>query len=844
MDLELPKNQDNPAQDGISNDSQSNADSSAEPPNTRAADLNTDEASSQLTDTATGFDFSGGHSSRKLKTVDYIGELFWDRYHMESLIGKGGMGSVYKARLAALNKTVAVKILHASLAEDEGARRRFEREARATSSLNHNNLATVSDFGIGPDGSPYFVMEYVSGDPLSAIIAKVGVVSPDRLVHLFLQVAAAINHAHNRGVIHRDIKPSNIIVSKTDDGNDQVKVVDFGIAKVLNEQPDGIQSQTQTGEILGSPLYMSPEQCTGNSLDTRSDIYSIGCVMYEALTGKPPLAGDNTVQTILKHVNESPQSIKSSSPSLSLPAGLEDVVMHCLEKNPDDRYQTISTLAEDLTSIRNGERPTNLSGTSIFNRAKKKPGLTADRFKVSVVVFSCLVIGIGGVTFTQLSHRAPEVPVPATVSQPQRPDSYDGRTLSQWTSAIEADPTNPNNYLGRGQLHDNRDERTNAIEDFSKAIELNPNFYDAYIRRSYVYTMLAQYDKAHADAELVVKKRPQDSDSYMARAFASQAQEDNQAAVQDLDKAIEISKAKLDYLQGANPGADHAANKAELVQTLKNSIAYTYYCKSRALLGLGRTKAALAAINEAISIDAATSYRSQRALVYAHLQEFDKALEDALISVRAPDARGVEWDYLAYIYTALGRDKEATEALNEGFALETFPARGYRFKAEIYRAAGKLEQAIQAYSASTSLEAYAPGYRGRARAYIASNQFHSAEEDLVKANKIVSGNPLTLSFLARVQDQNGKTNEADKNITAAFQKKGIPPMVYANRAAIAMHRGQLTIALNDLNTALAADLYIKEAHELRSRVYDKLGKSEWMQQDRDAASKLTPFIEF
>jgi tetratricopeptide (TPR) repeat protein/tRNA A-37 threonylcarbamoyl transferase component Bud32 len=798
-----------------------------------------DESLQLASDTATGFDFSVAGQRKPRRRVDYSGKLFCGRYQIQALLGEGGMGAVYMAVHTGLNKAVAIKILHSSLADDDGASRRFEREAKATSGLSHANLAAVSDFGVSEDGSPYFVMEYVQGNSLASVIDKVGSIEPSRVIDLFCQVAGAVNYAHSHGVIHRDLKPSNIIVSSAEDGSDLIKVVDFGIAKVLGEQLDIKQNLTQTGEILGSPLYMSPEQCTGIAMDRRSDIYSIGCVMYEALTGKPPLAGDNTVQTILKHVNEKPAPMASVNPSMRLPAGLEEVVLQCLEKNPEARYQSLEALSQDLSAIKEGRAPVRLAGTAA-DTTKIGGHATRLRGRKAVAVLLCLVSVAAYFTLTRsgMDHPTASVNPSAEQAEPNRAESYEGRNLSQWTDAIEAAPTNPDNYFGRGVLHDMRDERTNAIEDYNKAIEFNSKFYEAYKRRSFVYAMLAQYDQALADANFIINHQPQDSDSYVTRSFVEEAQGNSPAAIKDLRTAIDIAQKKL---QVADNG-----NDVEMVRWLNQQIAYMNYCLSRAFLSMGKTADSLEAISRSIKMDGESGAYGQRSLVYSVMGHYQEALADGKKATETHGTRGVEWYYLAYAYLGLGRTADADAAVEKGFAMETFPARGYRFKGEYYRAAGLLDKAIQTYSASTSLEAYAPGYRGRARAYIALGKFHSAEEDLLKADKLVGGNLVTLSFLARTEEENGRSTQADAHITQAMPTSHdrVPPIVYVNKGAIDLHRGKLDNALSVVNAALALDPYLKEAYEMRAAVYDQKKQSREAAADREKAKHLLSQIEF
>lgn len=286
---------------------------------------------------------------------DEIKKNLGDKYEVLSLVGRGGMGAVYKVRDKNLHKTFAIKVLNSNLVEDKSSVKRFEQEARAASHLTHPNLVAVYDFGMGGGGAPFLVMDYLDGTSLAELIGKEGFIDAPRALDIFIQVVEAVAHAHLKGVIHRDIKPNNIIVTRAENGTDFVKLIDFGIAKVLPSEARATQNLTQTGEIFGSPLYMSPEQCQGQKLDARSDIYGIGCVMYEALTGRPPFEGDNPIQTILKHINESPVPINTLKQDYQIPKDLERLILRCLEKEPADRYQSAHDLLKDLEHVRDGK---------------------------------------------------------------------------------------------------------------------------------------------------------------------------------------------------------------------------------------------------------------------------------------------------------------------------------------------------------------------------------------------------------------------------------------------------------------------------------------------------------
>lgn len=265
-------------------------------------------------------------------------------------IGEGGMSVVYKARHVDLNRQVAIKVLLPHLTTNMKNLQRFKQEAVTASALSHPNVIRVENFGITPEGRTFIIMDFVEGESLGDVIARDGKIDPVRAVFIFVQAANALQHAHERNVIHRDLKPSNIMLINNGEEGETVKIVDFGIAKLVLDDDDQVQHLTQTGEVFGSPLYMSPEQCRGEKLDTRSDIYSMGVLMYEALTGTTPIRGSNVFETMQKQLSETAAPLVDMKAPDSLMKRLNTVVMKALEKEPSARYQSMQELEIDLNN--------------------------------------------------------------------------------------------------------------------------------------------------------------------------------------------------------------------------------------------------------------------------------------------------------------------------------------------------------------------------------------------------------------------------------------------------------------------------------------------------------------
>ena len=264
-----------------------------------------------------------------------IGQIIKDRYEIEEVLGEGGMAFVYKAKDRQLQRTVAIKTLKPNYVNQEKFVDRFRREAQTAANLNHPNIVQIFDWGI--EEEPYFVMEYIEGNTLTSIIASNRTVGLNDILYIGSQVASGLKEAHKHGLVHRDIKPGNIMITPSG----KVKVTDFGIVSLQNEESD----ITKTGAVLGTASYISPEQAQGKAVSFESDLYSLGTVLYELITGQPPFSGDSPIATATKHLTDKPE--KLSTFRKDVPKGLENAVLKLLEKRPYDRFKS----AEDLRAL-------------------------------------------------------------------------------------------------------------------------------------------------------------------------------------------------------------------------------------------------------------------------------------------------------------------------------------------------------------------------------------------------------------------------------------------------------------------------------------------------------------
>jgi eukaryotic-like serine/threonine-protein kinase len=285
-----------------------------------------------------------------------------ERYEIGGVLGRGGMAEVHRGRDLRLGREVAVKVLRQDLARDPSFQVRFRREAQAAASLNHPAIVAVYDTGedrTSSGATPYIVMEYVEGETLRDVLRREGVLSPPRAMAFAADICNALDFSHRNGIVHRDVKPGNVMI--TPEGT--VKVMDFGIARAVS---DSAATMTSTAAVIGTAQYLSPEQARGESVDARSDVYSVGCLLYELVTGAPPFTGDSPVSVAYQHVREDPRLPSSVNPGI--PADLDAVLLKALSKNPANRYQSAAEMRNDLLRALAGQR---VEATPVMGDAEK-----------------------------------------------------------------------------------------------------------------------------------------------------------------------------------------------------------------------------------------------------------------------------------------------------------------------------------------------------------------------------------------------------------------------------------------------------------------------------------------
>ena len=388
-------------------------------------------------------------------------------YRVTSLLGEGGMGVVYLAQHPVFGRKVAIKLLHAVLARDQDIVARFFNEARAIHMVAHENIVEILDFGQTPDGQPYFIMEYLSGESLTEAIAR-GPMTPEQVEAIAVQMCRALGAAHAKGIVHRDLKPHNVQLVIKADGALQVKILDFGVAKIL-ASPDGASSvKTRTGSLMGTPLYMSPEQCKGAGvLDHRTDIYSLGVILFEMLSGRPPFNAEGVGELFAKHMLEDPPQVTDFAPHA--PPHMAAAIMKSLAKDPAARFQTMedyrkaivgevkvtvppaspggmrrlsnpaaNTMAQTVSS-----RATTSTLSSASSEIEDELALKPKRTKLFVAVgggAALLAVGFFALSKPKAPPPAPPVATTTTAVKPPPPQPPPAPVKKTVTIRFEADP--------------------------------------------------------------------------------------------------------------------------------------------------------------------------------------------------------------------------------------------------------------------------------------------------------------------------------------------------------------------------------------------------------------------
>jgi eukaryotic-like serine/threonine-protein kinase len=377
---------------------------------------------------------------------DLVGQVVADRYHVVRKLGEGGMGQVYLAEHVKMGRQSAIKVMNPSMVHDPDAVARFNREAANASRITHPNVCAIYDFGETPDGLIYLAMEFIEGEPLTDLLTREPALPLARATAIFLQVADALQAAHDLGIVHRDLKPDNVMLTRGRDGADVVKVVDFGIAKAVGG--DDSQKVTKTGLVVGTPEFMSPEQLSGDKLDGRSDVYSLALVFFKMLTGTLPFTASTAQETMVKRLTDDPATLADARPDLRFPPGLEETLATALARTPAERYQSAMKFANDVGALVGVERggvraPPPLPSTHADAEGKTqllRPAPARKRSLAPIVVGAVVVLGGAGVALALRGGARPADGATRTDTAPPAasPSSVVSRPADTATTRVTA----------------------------------------------------------------------------------------------------------------------------------------------------------------------------------------------------------------------------------------------------------------------------------------------------------------------------------------------------------------------------------------------------------------------
>ncbi|HEX6641584.1 MAG TPA: protein kinase [Thermoanaerobaculia bacterium] len=593
-------------------------------------------------------------------------------YRIVQKLRAGGMGEVYLAEDRNLPRVVALKLLPIERNSDDLLRHRFMREAHAASSLSHPNIARIYEAG-EDDGRAFIAMEYVDGQSLEERIAR-GPLSLDEIVAIALQLGGAVEEAHAHGVIHRDLKPSNVMLTARGD----VKVLDFGLAKFSDAAHDATAWKSETGLVLGTVPYMSPEQALGNGADARSDIFSIGVVLYELVTGRLPFAAATAAGTLVRIVNEQPEAMARFN--YDLPPELERIVRKCLEKAPERRYQSATELLVDL---RNFDR----------DRLLAAPSPARVRFRGIAGMVLLMIAAVAGILFWQRASRPKTQPVDAEAYRlylhgrqqwsTRSPEGLRG-ALDSFRQTIEIDPAFAPAYAGLADTYSlleryasvpNAESRGRAMAAAQRAVQLDPSLPEAHaslasVREAY------DWDWAGAEREYraAIRLSPSYSTAHHWRAmllarlgrFDEAKQEIAMARRLDpLSPAIAASAANIDYYAG---DYSRGANEARVALRLDKD-----FVQARVLLALALAMSgdATSALRELQPVRGDATAAVAEAIVRARSGDVDAANAFLRVAEARPNAQSNGYA-IAAIHMALGDREGALHWLRSAVDAHSF----------------------------------------------------------------------------------------------------------------------------------------------------------------------------
>jgi serine/threonine protein kinase/tetratricopeptide (TPR) repeat protein len=792
------------------------------------------------------------------------GSTFGPRYTIESLIGEGGMGTVYKARDNELDRTVALKLVRRELAGDPTSMQRFKQELQLASRISHRNILRIHDLGdVG--GVKFISMMFVEGQDLHEVIRECGRMPVARLVNIARQLASALDAAHAEGVVHRDLKPRNVLI----DGSDQVYVSDFGLAKSL--EAESATMMTRAGEILGTPRYMSPEQAESKPADHRSDLYSFGVILYEMATGDAPFAADSTMQVMYQHVTQKPKDPKLVNPEL--PDYLARIILKCLEKDPASRYQEAREILQDLEAARPPSRVVRLRiaetsypkwlmasmaallllvaatfaipswRNAILGRLEIAPTGTAGGlapkylavlpFKVSgdQTALNYIAEGVVDSLTAQLFplksvHVAPPSAVDAAVKKGSMDKIAKDLGVNLLVTGtvqgagdnvrimIQVEDVKKGQHLWSGEFtvlrRDLLSAETSIYKQLVTALNLNPSDEDlsrSALRLTGDYGAYELYLKGHD----MMRRQPNTKGYMAALNFYDEAiRKDPRFALAYAGRA-DISMA-LYFLTKEDSWAAKALSAAEQAKQLNPDLPEVHWALGTVYLQTGRTEESIAEAKLGLELapNADESYR-RLGEVYLAAGRKNEAIAAYEKAAQINPYYWFNFNWLGVACARLGEGDKAIAAFRRVTELTPDWASGYNNLGGAYFQQGKWNEAIAAYEKSLSLEPNGDAYANLGAAFYYLGRYSDAAGALEKAVQMDPASQENIGGLADAYRQLGQRDKAKSNYDTAI-KLALKAYEVNTRDAITLGELALYYAKNgDLNRA---QNFIAKAREI------------------------------
>jgi serine/threonine-protein kinase len=657
-----------------------------------------------------------------------VGRTLNGKYRIVNRVGGGSMGVVYEAEHTGLMKRVAVKVLHTDLQVGEETVRRFQQEGVAAGRFHHPNAIQIFDFDRTEDGIFYLAMEFVKGESLKARIVERGALPPEAAVRIIRQVLGVLAEAHAQGIVHRDLKPDNIMVSPTGEGEESVKVLDFGISKLLDAKR-GEATKTQTGRILGTPLYMAPEQCSGAAVDHRCDLYAAGLILHEMIAGRPPFHGETVNEILYKHTTEDPPPLGANSPGATLPGGIEELLRRALAKKREERFSSAREMIDALDALDferddRPRRPRRRPAASGGGRRRKV--LAAAVVATVLLAFAAILTrplwtggGAGDTEGVRVSRKAPDLRtederryVETLDDARRRIRARDPRgALDAAAAAIAMPCRDEEAYVVRGRAFLLGDDLDPAAADFREALQQDPGYAEARCGLGWVALERGDVDEAEASFDLALEADAECAEAWAGRGVALLRARRMDEAEKALRRAVEIapSLAVAHHHLGrllAERGDDPAAIDA-LVEAKRHDpkLVGAYLDLGEAYARNGDLEQAAKQYRDALLADP-ESLTGRRSLATILVEQRRLADAEALLreAVRSHPEAGRCHILLGLIQHAQERYDEAIASLERGIPLSPDEAGAMHLLGILYHEKGRPDDALVQYRSALAID--------------------------------------------------------------------------------------------------------------------------------------------